>query len=170
MEHVEFSIPVALRFGWETFKKHANLLIGLYLFIGVLWFAVSAVQEALTEEAPAVGLLMGLIWFGVDFLLNIGVMRIGLKLHDGLPAAFSDLFGGVRYLFTFIIATVLFGVMVFVGLLLLIVPGIMLALALGFFGWLIVDQHTGIFESFSQSAHLTRGHRCKLFGYYIVAG
>jgi len=59
-------------------------------------------------------------------------------------------------------ASILFGLMVVVGLLLLIVPGIYLALRYGQFMHAIVDRDLGVMDAFSYSSSLTSNNRLNL--------
>ena len=52
--------------------------------------------------------------------------------------------------------------MVAVGLILLIIPGIYLAIKYQFFSFLIVDKNMGIMESFKKSEEMTQGVKMNL--------
>src|SRR5690606_24140896 len=58
--------------------------------------------------------------------------------------------------------------MVGVGLVLLIVPGVILAVVYAFYGFVIVDRGEPVLAALQRSAELTRGHRGELFLFGVV--
>jgi uncharacterized membrane protein len=100
--------------------------------------------------------------------LSLGATRIGLNLVSGKEVNAGMLFGEGRKLLRAIGASILFGLAVAVGLLLLIVPGIYIALRYGQFLAAIVDRDLGIFESFNYSSSLTTNNRLLLLGMWIL--
>jgi uncharacterized membrane protein len=98
-----------------------------------------------------------------SILLSLGLVRIGLNLVSGRQVSVAMLFGEGRKLFTAIVASVLFGLMVVVGLALLIVPGIYLMLRYGQYMAAIVDKDMGILDSLTYSSSITTNNRLNLF-------
>ena len=95
--------------------------------------------------------------------LSLGVIRIGLNLVSGREVAVGQLFGEGRKLLRAIGATILYLLMVAFGMMLLIVPGIYLALRFGHYKMAIVDRDMGIMEAFNYSSSLTTNNRGNLF-------
>ncbi|MBI3255655.1 MAG: DUF975 family protein [Candidatus Andersenbacteria bacterium] len=156
-----FSIKEALAFGWATTKRNFWFLVGLMI---LLW-AVSYVSQMLGGSGEGLGsLLISLISWLLVAWVKLGAVRISLALVDGKPVSFGMLKVDGKSYITYIAASVLVGVMVAVGLVALIIPGIILALAFGMYSYRIVDANAGIVDSIKQSAAITRGHRWQLFG------
>lgn len=99
--------------------------------------------------------------FNVFFML--GATRMGLRIVDGKPFDVGMLFSGGRYLLKGFIAYILYGIMVVLGIICLIVPGIILALRFGMYQNAIVDKNMGIIESLGYSWNLTKGNGLNLF-------
>lgn len=99
----------------------------------------------------------------LSVFLSIGLTRIGLNLTSGKEFTIGMLFGGGGKLLPAFGATILYGLMVAVGLLLLIVPGIYLAIRYGQYLTAMVDRDLGVMESFRYSSSLTTGNRMNLF-------
>ncbi len=99
----------------------------------------------------------------VGIFLTLGATRIGLNIIDGKPFNIGMLFGGGQMLLRAIGASILFWLMVVVGLLLLIVPGIYLMLRYGQFMYAIVDRDLGVIDSLKYSSTLTTNNRGNLF-------
>ena len=99
----------------------------------------------------------------LSVFLSLGVTRIGLNLVSGREASLAMLFGGGSKLLPALGASILYWLMVAIGLMLLIVPGIYLALRYGQFMAAMVDRNLGIVDSFSYSSSITTNNRLNLF-------
>ena len=75
---------------------------------------------------------------------------------------------GLRNFLSLIVVTILFAIAVVCGLVLLVVPGVMLACAWCVAAPSLVADRTGIFAAFSRSAELTRGSRWPIFGLVVI--
>jgi hypothetical protein len=105
----------------------------------------------------------------VSIFLSLGISRIGLNLVSGKEFSVGMLFGGGRKLLPALGATILYGLMVGLGMVLLIVPGIYLALRYGQYLTAMVDRDMGIMESFQYSSSLTTNNRMNLFLLVLLA-
>jgi uncharacterized membrane protein len=105
--------------------------------------------------------------------LSIGVIRIGLNLVSGKPASVGMLFSGADKILPMIGAYIIFAVAMVIGLMLLIVPGIYIAMRYGQFFYAMIDKNMGIMESFRYSSSITTNNRMNLFVLallYILVG
>ncbi len=89
-------------------------------------------------------------------------------LNGQKPNIAEALANGLRSFLPVIVVSILFALAVGFGMILLLVPGIMIACA-----WCVaipslVADRTGIFGSFSRAADLTRGNRWAIFGLFVV--
>ncbi len=158
----EFSIKESLIFGWQKTQQHLGILIGSLLVLIVLFAATSALEEKL----PVIGSLVSL---AVQTIISMGFVKILLNIVDGKPARFSDLYTTYRPFWKYLILSILYGVIIFVGLLLLIVPGLILAVSLGFGMYLIIDKQLGPIEALQRSWAISAGVRLKLLGLGIIS-
>ena len=105
--------------------------------------------------------------------LSIGATRIGLNLVSGKEASVGMLFSGAKKVLPMIGGYIIFGAAVAVGLLLLIVPGIYIAMRYGQFFYAIIDKDMGVIESFKYSSSITTNNRMKLLVlillYFVIA-
>ncbi len=173
-----------LKRAWELTKRHFGLLIATGLIYAVLSggfdAATSAALGVNAEADPGIapdsqgsvptgpGLLQWAVSSLVDLFLGLGLARIGLNLVSGKAADVSMLFGEGRKLVPMAAASIMYYAMVIGGLLLLIVPGIYLALRFSQFGPAIVDKDMGAIESLKYSARLTEGNKMNLLGLFVL--
>jgi hypothetical protein len=105
----------------------------------------------------------------VSIFLSLGATRIGLNLVSGREISVEMLFGGSKKFLPAVGATILYMLMVCIGLVLLIVPGVYLAMRYGQYLTAMVDRDLGVFESFSYSSTLTTNNRMNLFLLALMA-
>ena len=98
-----------------------------------------------------------------SIFLSLGLARIGLNIVSGKAFTIGMLFGGGRHLVTACLASILYFAMIVVGLILLIFPGIYLALRFGQYLPAIVDKNLGVLESLKYSWTLTTSNALNLF-------
>jgi uncharacterized membrane protein len=167
-----FSIEHAIGVGWNTFKANWALLIGLavaVLIIGNLPQGLGNVAQR-GSQPGVFQFLMGLLSVALQAVLTLGVTYIALRLVSGQSAEFGDLFARVSLALNYLITSFLFGIIVAVGLLLLIVPGIICAAKLSFFPYFVVDDGAGPIDALQRSWSLTNGITLKvlLFGLVLL--
>ncbi|MBU6299963.1 MAG: DUF975 family protein [Verrucomicrobia bacterium] len=118
--------------------------------------------DSTTGPITAVVLNLVSIWLG------LGLTRIGLNLVSGNPVALSQLFGEGGKILKMIVASCLFGLMVFLGFLALVIPGIYLVLRFGQFYMGILDRDLGVIESFKYSSALTTNNKWRIVLLYLA--
>lgn len=178
--------------GFELTKKHFTdiLLVGLAYF-GILMglgFITSMIEEGaklmlmdggqsrvsengfpvMTGPVIAVMVIMNLVYQVPAVFLNLGLTRFALNLVSGRPVEVGQLFGEGRKLLRALGGSILFFLMVVLGTVLLIVPGIYLALRYGQYLTAIVDRDMGVFEAFSYSSQITENSKWPLLGLGIL--
>ncbi len=164
------SVGDCIRFGWEIFKKRPGLLIGAFL-LTIIIPAIPGMllpgPEVLPGEPPpaptAPELIASLAGVVLGILVHLGAVTFALRAHDDIDhAAIADLWNP-QVFWRFLGAEILLGIIVFLGLLLLVVPGIIAAVGLGFAPYLVVDRGKGPIEALKESWRLTEGHKGQLF-------
>ncbi|MDB4541631.1 GYF domain-containing protein [Akkermansiaceae bacterium] len=180
---IPLDIGFCLSQGWKhTFANFGNIaLLGL-VYIGVT-FAIGmlfgigqiAFGDAVTFD-PDTGssgepsipsiiyqIITTIIQNLVSIFLSIGVCKFGLNLLRGEVPQIGLLFSGKDQFLTALGATILYGLAVFVGLLLLIIPGIIIAVRGIYFLQAIVEKKLGAVDSLKYSWNLTRQNGLMVF-------
>lgn len=168
-----FSIKESLTFGWETFKKRPLFFLGVAVAYMVASFVVGFISGfigAFGGEGTFGDVLEFVISILLSSFLGIGAVTFMLAAHDR-PESVSfhdvDLKRNYwQYLGTFVITFVA----VIVGVLLLIVPGIFLAIRIMFGSILAIDRGLSPIESVKEAWRITKGHWWQLFGLSLCIG
>lgn len=93
----------------------------------------------------------------------MGYIKNLFQTLDGIEPQFSAYGQQAPKLVTFIIANIIYSIIVIVGLIIFIIPGIYLAIRLQFFMVFIVQEDAGIMESLRMSWNITKGNAMQLF-------
>lgn len=166
-----FSKSEAVRFGWETTKKNLGFLIPLVLVVVAVQIIFNYLSGQLNPNNDAnLSMVLSLLSWVVSSLLTIGQLKIILKFVDGQKPSFSELFIYYKLLLNYIVGSLVFGLIVAVGFILLIIPGIILSIRLGFYNYYIVDKNMGPFEALKASWAVTKGISWNLFLLGLLLG
>ncbi len=161
-----FSINEALSAGWALFKGRVGFFISLLLLWGVLIYLPQMAIKNM--ETVWLQIVFAIVLQLFQYFLAIGILKITLMIADGKPVAIGDLFSGGPQFTPYVLASILYTLAVLVGLVLLVVPGIMVAIVFGYYGYFIIDKGMGPVDALKASAALTKGVRWKLLGFGLV--
>lgn len=161
-----FSISEALKVGWEKTRKNFWLWVALLLTTFVVHWVLTTINDRI--ENTALGLLMLAVSLFVQITLELGLMWIALKLIDNQPVTYTDLFKMYPSAGHSLFATVIAGIMVVLGLIVFIVPGVIIAMRLSQTGFLIVEWRMSGVAALKKSWEITRGHTLQLFFLTLV--
>jgi membrane-anchored glycerophosphoryl diester phosphodiesterase (GDPDase) len=166
----KFSKKEAIKFGFEIAKKKIKFFIILLLLVYGFSIFFSFLSNLVKNESFLASFILNMAGNVISMIFGLGLIKISLKLCDNKEPTFSDLISQYKLFFRYLFSTILYGLIVFGGLVLLIVPGIILSIRLGFFDYLIVDKNSRIFESLRKSWEITKGNTLNLFLFYILLG
>lgn len=163
-----FSKTAAISFGWDKFKENILLLLAVFFIIGGVSFMFN-VSDKLGFSALMM-LVVGLVSFVVQSVLEMGAIRIVLNIRAGHKAEFANLISEMSQLLNFILAQILVLVVVMIGTMLLIIPGIIATVGLFFVPYIVIDKKLGPVEAMKESWRLTKGHKWNLlwFGSILI--
>lgn len=159
-----FSIKEAVLTGWRIFKSRPWLFIGSSIVYLATQLVLGVVESMLPQGIDF------LVSFLIGSLISLGFVSFYLKAHDNTAETkLGDLWHPKSYL-TYLFATILLTIIVMVGFVLLIVPGIILALALSFSMYLIIEKGLSPIAALKESARITRGNRVTLLLLGLLLG
>lgn len=164
------SVGDSIRFGWETFKKRPWFFVGVTLLIMILSGIASSITGMFGEDSPlaALGVVVNIV---LSTFIGMGATAFYLKAHDAPEAVESNELWHPSGFWRYLGATLLSGIIVVLGLILLIVPGIILMLMFVFVAYAVIDRGLGPIEALKESRRITAGSRWQLLGLVLaVAG
>jgi len=163
-----FSIKLALSTGWQVYKSNFGFLIVTFILYAIITGVLNGAQSYLREQGSVLVAIPSVLSMAVSSLLGVGLVRMGLKLLNGEKAEYEDLLRGTDQWLSYLLGSLLVGVIVLAGFILLIIPGIYWALKYMYVPYLIADKNLKIKEAMKLSAAMTNGVKWHLIGYGFV--
>ena len=167
----KFSKVEAIRFGWQTMKQNIGFFIRLLIVAGLIYIIPDIVGSFLRAASPVLAFIVNTVIGGIlGIIVALGLIKISLNFCDSIKSKFGDLFSQYRLFFRFLFASLLYGLITFAGFILLVIPGIYLAMRLQFYRYFIVDKGSLVTESLKKSWEVTRGSAWNLFIFGLLLG
>ncbi|MEG6509854.1 hypothetical protein V6C03_12860 [Methyloligella sp. 2.7D] len=176
---MNFPILGTIRYGWEAFKQRSWLYLAATVIFAVVSLAISMLSVMIDgllngwdgpDGIPQESFVGTIFSLALSTLVYMGVTGFYLKAFDAPDrVALSDLWQPHPF-WNYLGASVLAGLSVGVGLVLLIVPGIIFALMFAFGTVVVMDRGLGPIKALEESRRITRGHRWRLLGFGLLLG
>ena len=192
MSENRFVIGEAIRFGWETMKKN----IGFFIVILIIAFLIENIPNAIATYAgndfPLISYVLLLMGWILGFVVQMGLVKISLQFCDNIKGKLDDLLSSFDILLPFIAASLLYGLIVlggimllvvlsiiwsvqfgllsyfFGGFILLIVPAIIWGIQFSLYPYFIVEKRLGPIEALKASSRATKGAKWDLFLFWLL--
>jgi len=163
-----FSKSEAIRFGWNTMKSNLAFFIGLLIVGGLLLYVPYIIARRVMEANVFLGVVFYIAYYALTIVISMGLVKTALRFCDKEKGRFSDLFSQYRLFFNYLFSLILYGLIVFGGTLLLIVPGIIWGIKFWFFDYFVVDKGLGPIEALERSSAITEGVKWNLFVFFLM--
>jgi len=174
-----FTIGDTLSEAWKAIDGHKGTLWGAaaVLFLVAIAFGIlTAMIDAMfgTGEqgggvvSALIELPLNLVYYGVYAVMTTGSVVLGAKISMGLPSGVGELF---RYMGRFLKGLLIYIVMlvlIALGFLLLIIPGIYLSVAYMFAVPLAVEKDMGIWQALETSRKALTKRWFTMLGFILV--
>jgi len=167
MDEERLDIGGAIRYGWRTMVDNMLFFVVLALIFFVASGVFSGIGGALGRY-PAITIICGLLGFFVGVYIHVATVYITLKVYKGEKPEFADIFGANRFYWRFLLADLLYGLIVMIGFILCIIPGIYLLIKYHFYGYIMIEQDAGVMDSLKLSWDITKGAWWDLFLLFIL--
>jgi uncharacterized membrane protein len=158
-----FSKREAIRFGWITMWSYPGFFVLLLIVTGLIYVFPQALGALVGEDNFILSAFLALAAAFLQIIVGMGLIRISLQFASGEKGEFADLFACVPLFFKYLLGSILYGLIVMGGMILLIVPGIIWSIKYMFFSYFIVERGLGPVEALKQSGALTQGAKWNLF-------
>jgi uncharacterized membrane protein len=169
---------------FSAIKLNPVVVLGLALLIGALpgiLMTYMFVQWGLYSPANlrsgtiSFGTIIGTTLFSaiisliISALVQAALTRATVSAIEGQRATLGEsLSSALRVVLPLIGLTILFSLGVGFGFILLLIPGLILLLMWAVAVPALVIEREGVLAAFSRSAELTKGHRWKIFGLFLL--
>ncbi len=136
-----FSATDAVAYGWKGFTNN----IGSLIVIGLVLFVASLATNLLSRafDTWILNITANLVGTFISLVISLGLIRAALIILDGRRPAVEDLLS-TKDIGPYIIASIVVSILFVVGLLFCILPGLIVAFLVQFYGYAIVDQKADI--------------------------
>jgi len=170
MNQNSFSIGQVISKGWNIFSQKFGIVLK-FLFVGV--FAMFVVQLIVsmfgTSDNSTIGFIGGIVTYVFNIFISIGLIKAMMHIVRDEPVELNTLFSGKDQVLKYILVSILLSILIGLGFILLILPGIYLMLRFMFVPYLLVDKEDmSIEDLFSASSTMTKGIKFNLFLYGIT--
>ncbi|XGV94591.1 MAG: glycerophosphoryl diester phosphodiesterase membrane domain-containing protein [Leptolyngbya sp. BL-A-14] len=149
--------------GWDLFKKNAVGFIGFTILVAV----INIVLTKINQSASPVGTLISVLISGP---LNAGFLIVAFKLLRGRATSFGDFFRGFNYYLPLFLVSLVSGVLIFIGFVLFIIPGVYLSVAYTFALPLVLEKKMNFWDAMELSRKLISKNWFSFFGFAFVLG
>jgi uncharacterized membrane protein len=150
------SVDVGAAFSWAWNKFQANiqplLILGASVaIVQIVWSVASffAVDSFLVQIGGNLAVSV------ITLILMMLTVQAGLDLANGQAIDTSSIFKIRANAGTYVVASILFGIMQIIGCLLLCIGLVFVWLIFGLWSFAVVDKNAGVIESFTRSKDLT---------------
>ena len=159
--------------GWDIMWKTFIELLVVSLVYGIISIPVATLKWEVEEFKP---ILILLVMFGVAYgvlltgPIGYSVKWVYLKAVRREKIEIKDMFSVFeRNYWNAVLANLAVGVIVGIGVVMLIVPGIIFACRLAFVPYLVIDRNMEAMEALKTSWSMTRGHGWTIFFMGLLA-
>ncbi len=143
----KFKAMSVIKDSWQITKDKIVFLVGLALVLFVAQMLVSYILEALKDGGyDLVFIILQVLSSVVSVILGMGVLWITIKIVRGESFEIADIMTPLPQFFRYIGVNIVYGLIVFAGMILLIVPGIIWAIKYSQVRYLILDKKMGVME------------------------
>ncbi|MEO7110708.1 MAG: hypothetical protein ABI183_09740 [Polyangiaceae bacterium] len=161
---------------FDGFKRTWGVLIGTIVIYAVIAMipglilgglqGAGVIDQDSAQIANGIVQLIGLI---IGAFFQTGLIRVFVTAARGGQPNIGDLFSGGGKMFHILATQILMGLAILLGFILLIVPGIILALGLAYSNYFVADANLGPIDAMKASWAATNGSKGKLFLFGFVA-
>jgi len=161
------AIKESFSYGWEAFVRN--------LFFFLSFFAIFLFPMLLLEVYSR-GWNEGSLLYSVAMLAGsllrivsaMALLSLCLHIFDHGRASVDAFKHMLRRFVPYFIVTTLYGMMLGLGLMLLVVPGLYLGVIFQFAPFIVLDKSTGPIQALKESISLTEGIRWELFLFDVL--
>ncbi|GMQ96401.1 MAG: hypothetical protein BMS9Abin15_0070 [Gammaproteobacteria bacterium] len=166
----ELDIGEIIKESWERTSGLKGPFWGAGVIVLAILMALGFMLGAITGQQPdpVVAIIFQIVIQAVAYLIMVGFVMLGVKRSVDLPISFKMVFGYFAFTVPILIAAALTSVLTMVGMILLIIPGIYLAVAYMLTLPLIVEKKLGVWAAMEASRKAITHKWFQVFGLFLA--
>lgn len=169
-KRLHFSKKEAIDFGFESAKKNFRYFVSVSLLVLVIYILLQGYEKiVLFQHVPPLYFVVTILVWIFDVIISMGIIKITLAILDKKNPRVLDVFY-TKPIINYIIVSIIRSLIVLVGFIFFIIPGIIFAIKLQFAEYLVVDKDSDIMDSLRTSWEMTKGVKWNLFVLGILFG
>jgi hypothetical protein len=159
----------ALRFGRSQLLRNLPWFLAIQAGIVAVWLSIEQLVFASASTPGSAGwIALHLLWFLAMSFPEAALLRLALRLRESGSWRAADLAFVVRHAPGFFLVKMIYLLLVAVGLLFAILPGVYLAVRFAPWGFVSVRGESSPLQVLRKSAMLTRGVRWRLLAFGLL--
>ncbi|MDX2239525.1 MAG: hypothetical protein NW224_02470 [Leptolyngbyaceae cyanobacterium bins.302] len=151
--------------GWELFKQYALPFVGFLLLVLIIGGVLSRLPYPLGLNEDRQG---GIVNSIISPILTAGFYIVAFKLAKGQSASFGDFFRGFNNFLPIFLVNLVGSLLIALGLILLIIPGIYLAVAYFFATTLVIEKRFDFWTALETSRKLVTKRWFSFLGFGLL--
>ena len=169
---VQFDIGSALTYGWNMFVQYLGQVIVIVLIVVVVQVVFNLIQSVIRSQisglvGTGIGFALTIVGLIISFILQIGLIRMALMITNGETPE-----PGMVFKFDnvgpYAIASILVGLLFFVGLLACCIGALFVGIFTAFYGFYCIDKQQGPTECIGSSFNLVKDNLGVVFLFLLV--
>lgn len=176
----DFSIGGLLSESWGLLKGTKGIILGGFIVFYIAMFVIAFVLGmgtallGLAGGEDSMGMMIAsqivstLVITALTYPFMAGLMMIGIRRAAGQPLSFNEIFSHFGRAVPLIITALVMTLLVYLGMLLLLIPGIYLSIAYLLAIPLVVERGLSPWQALETSRKAISQHWFKVFGLFFV--
>lgn len=176
----DFNIGALLSEAWQLTKGTKGIIMGgflvFYLVLFVASFVIGAVFGVFSVFSENIALIIvsqiviTILASAVSYPFWAGLNMVGIRRAAGQPFSFNEIFSHFGRTVPLLITAIVMMVLIYVGMMLLIIPGLYLAVAYLLAIPLVVERGLSPWQALETSRKAISQHWFKVFGLFLLLG
>jgi len=176
----DFTIGGLLSEAWQRVKGTKGIIIGGFVvFYAVLlvasfliggFFGILGVVSDSPMLTVVVEMVVGIFASALAYPFMAGINMIGIRRAADQPISFNDIFSHFGRTVPLVITAIISMLLIYLGMILLIIPGLYLAIAYMLAIPLVVERGLSPWQALETSRKAITQHWFKVFGLFLLLG
>jgi hypothetical protein len=167
-------VGAAITYGWNKFVQYIGQIIVIILIIVAVQVVFNFLSRVISGSinsvivALSVSFALSIIGWIISLVLQAGLIRVGLAVTDGREPEPGMLFQ-TDNIGPFIVASILVGLLTFVGFFVFCIGALVVALFMVFYGFYVIDKSAQPVDSITSSFNLVKDNLGSVFLLALLA-